>query len=615
MPPSFQVILDHLPVMVGHWNRDLVNTYANAAHLNGLGLRPEDIQGRHMRDVFGEVVFLQVLHHVAAVLQGETCQYEQDVVTSDGNRVHQVTLLPEMQQGKAEGFFVLVSDITGRVNLEQQLRDTQRELQAVTDHVPALMGSWDTQGRCRFINQQALDWYGLQRADVLGQHISQVIGEELYQQNLLAIEGVLSGHRQDFERHIVHPLHGERFLQFAYLPDLTPEGTVAGFFVLVTDITSRKRMEMQLQEQRERARITVQAIGDAVIIINAEGRIDFMNLAAERLTGTTSLSSRGARLDQGVQLLEESTLQPLVLPGLAALDAWPPVTVLPATAQLRSRDGTLSPVEGSLAPIRTPDGSVLGAVVVLRDVTASRLSHSRMLHLAQHDPLTGLANRMLLVERMEQALQEAQLSGEQFAVVFMDLDHFKHINDTLGHHLGDGVLKRVAERLQHTTRSSDTVSRQGGDEFVLLLRHVNSREAARQGLEHVLRSVRLPYQLEGQSLICTFSIGVALFPEDGMDVDGLFRNADVAMYQAKRLGRNQMQFFSPALLEQQEQLQQLTQSLAQALQGGEFTLLYQPRVHLPTGQVVGVEVLLRWKKPGGELLRPEAFLGLAKTPV
>ncbi len=246
-----------------------------------------------------------------------------------------------------------------------------------------------------------------------------------------------------------------------------------------------------------------------------------------------------------------------------------------------------------------------------REIHDRKHDQERIYWLAHYDPLTGLPNRALLAERSQLAIRAAQENGTPLAVVFLDLDHFKHVNDSLGHRVGDALLVQIARRLRAVVRDKDTVSRLGGDEFVLLLPGANAHGAARVAGK-LLDASRQPYQIEHHELTMAPSMGIALYPSDGVDFDTLTQSADVAMYRAKRDGRNTFRFFTPEMQAQSVRALQLENALRRALERNQFELHYQPQVTIATGEVHSVEALLRWEHPDLGRISPAEFIPVAE---
>jgi diguanylate cyclase (GGDEF)-like protein/PAS domain S-box-containing protein len=279
---------------------------------------------------------------------------------------------------------------------------------------------------------------------------------------------------------------------------------------------------------------------------------------------------------------------------------------------LLRRDGTESAIEDSAAPIHDRDGRVVGAVIVFHDVSLSRAMSARMTYLAQHDFLTGLPNRALLTERLSRAIGLANRHHKRVALLFIDLDNFKKVNDSLGHAIGDQLLRSVAARLESGMRATDTVCRQGGDEFVVLLAEVERPEDATQVADKLIAAFALPHEVEGHELHVTLSIGISLYPDDGSDADMVLQNADTAMFHAKAIGRNNHQFFRTEMNLRAVHRLEVENGLRRALRLGQFQLLYQPKINLENGRMTGAEALIRWHDPENGLIYPDQFIPIAE---
>lgn len=366
-----------------------------------------------------------------------------------------------------------------------------------------------------------------------------------------------------------------------------------------------------LFSEREFAQITLDSIGDAVLCTDARGNVVYVNPVCARLTGYQIDQARGRPLTEVFNAVDGVTHQPG--PNMTDLAVKLDTTLcLPANSVLVRRDGTEIAIEDSTAPIHDQRGAVVGAVIVFRDVSASRLLATQLAHSAQHDVLTGMPNRTLLNDRLSHGIDLARRHAKRLAVLFLDLDAFKHINDSLGHTIGDLLLQSVAARLQACARSSDTVSRQGGDEFVILLPDIAHAEDAAHKAEVILAALAAPHIIDGRELIVCASIGVSMYPEDGLTAETLLQNADTAMYDAKEQGRNTLRFFRGDLNVRAVERQSIEADLRQALVRGEFILHYQPQFNLTTGVVSSVEALLRWRHPRLGTLPPARFLSIAE---
>ena len=373
----------------------------------------------------------------------------------------------------------------------------------------------------------------------------------------------------------------------------------------------RKSMEDALFIEKERAEVTLNCIGDAVACTDLQGNVSYLNVVAERMTGWTLPEACGKPMPEVLQILDAATRKAIPNPMELALRQNQAMH-LPGNCILLRRDGTETPIEDSVAPIHDRARHATGAVIVFRDVSAARSMALEMTHLAQHDFLTGLPNRMFLNDRVTQAIALAPRHMKKVAVLFLDLDGFKHINDSLGHPIGDRLLQSVAKRLVDCVRGTDTVSRQGGDEFVVLLSEMEESEDAAIGARRMLQAVAEAHSVDHHDLHVTTSIGVSVFPDDGLDAETLIKNADTAMYQAKENGRQSYQFFKPSMNVRAVERQSIEESLRRALERQEFTLNYQPKISLRTGEITGAEALIRWTHPTRGPVSPAHFIPVAE---
>jgi diguanylate cyclase (GGDEF)-like protein/PAS domain S-box-containing protein len=366
-----------------------------------------------------------------------------------------------------------------------------------------------------------------------------------------------------------------------------------------------------LFEEKERAQVTLNSIGDAVVSTDVDGHVTYLNVVAEAMTGWPLQQAKGLLLETVFRIIDGTTRAVVKNPMKLAMQENKIVGLTPNCILLR-RDGAEAAIEDSAAPIHDRQGQVTGAVMVFHDVTAARALSVRLAHLAEHDSLTGLPNRLLLNDRLTQAIGVAERHRKQLAVLFLDIDRFKHINDSMGHAVGDRLLQSVAERLVACVRSPDTVSRQGGDEFVILLSELTDAQDAAASAEKILLALSKPYCIDEHDLYMTASIGIVAYPDDGADADTLVKNADVAMYHAKNSGRGNYQFFKPEMHTRSIERHSIESGLRSAIERQELALLYQPRVTLETGATVGVEALVRWHHPKRGLLCPANFIPIAE---
>ena len=373
----------------------------------------------------------------------------------------------------------------------------------------------------------------------------------------------------------------------------------------------RKAMEDALFVEKERAQVTLNCIGDAVACTDISGNITFLNVVAEKLSGWSRQEAAGRPINEVLRILNTTSGKTESMPMEMAVGQNRTMN-LRSNCVLIRRDGFEIPIEDSVAPIHDREGQSTGAVVVFRDVSAARAMAQEITHSAEHDFLTGLPNRLLLNDRVSQAIALARRDMKQVAVLFLDLDGFKHINDSLGHPTGDNLLQSIAKRLLHCVRDADTVSRQGGDEFVVLLSEMEQSEDAAITAGRMLRAVAEAHTIDQHDLHITTSIGVSVYPDDGLDAETLIKNADTAMYQAKENGRQSYQFFKPAMNARAVARQSIEEGLRRALERQEFALHYQPKINVRTGEITGAEALLRWTHPILGPVSPAQFIPVAE---
>jgi diguanylate cyclase (GGDEF)-like protein/PAS domain S-box-containing protein len=378
------------------------------------------------------------------------------------------------------------------------------------------------------------------------------------------------------------------------------DGEVIGMRGTCQDITDRKQAEEQFRELLE-------AAPDAMVITREDGTIVLVNRAVEKLF----LRQRDDLVGQPIEVLVPERFRHRHRSHRSDYAAQAVGRAMGRGRELMALrgDGTEFPVEINLSPLRTEQGTLVSAGI--RDLTERMEAEAALTHLALHDPLTGLPNRTLLLDRIEVALARSARTGRSVAVLFLDLDRFKLINDSRGHAAGDAVLWRVAERLRAAVRPSDTVGRLGGDEFVIVCDDADGVWEATVLGERLIQTLKEPVEVEGDEVFVTVSIGIAI-AEGTISADELLRDADVAMYQAKQQGRARCEFFDEGMRTEAARRLRTATALHHALERNEFETHYQPMVDLTSGAIVGVEALVRWRHPDGGLVSPATFIPLAE---
>jgi len=493
-----------------------------------------------------------------------------------------------------------VQDITERVLAEQALRRSEERLHVIYDASPVIISvSRLEDGQFLEVNPTFLRIGGWTREEVVGRTSFDVGVWVEPRDREKIIEGVRAhGAVRDLE--ISFRIKSGEVRQLLCSVELIRLEQGACLLLVAQDITERKKAETQMQKLSR----ALEQTADAVLITDRDGVIEYVNPAFERVSGYTSAETVGRQPN----LLKSGRQGPGFHENL-----WKTILageVFNDVLINRRKDGSLYYEEKTITPIKDADGRVTHFVATGKDITERMQTQERLAFMAQHDPLTELPNRALLLDRLKQSLAGARWRERRVGVLFVDLDRFKTINDTLGHEVGDRLLQQLAERFQRSVRDGDTVARFGGDEFVILLDDVASEDDVAGVAQKVLQALTPPFQVDGQTLYVTASIGVSLFPNDGENASTLLRNADIAMYRAKELGKNTYQFYSADMSSRAFERLTLESNLRRALEQGEFRLYYQPQVDVTTGAIVGVEALLRWQHPEFGLVMPNEFIPL-----
>jgi diguanylate cyclase (GGDEF)-like protein/PAS domain S-box-containing protein len=486
------------------------------------------------------------------------------------------------------------------VDLERQALDAAL-FRMLADHVPAWIALYGaTDHRCLFANRGYAEAFHLTQDSIVGKHFSEIVGQEAYASVRVSVDELVHTLKPVvYERELIRPDGGETCHEIHLIPQFDTAGVLLGSWVLVYDITRHRQAERRLRESEARLDKFMQASMEG-ILFHRDGIMTDVNQPLCAMIGWTAKELIGQHVLSYVTEDELPKVREVMRQGQE----------LRYQTVIQHRHGGRVPVELIMRTMER-DGEKLRMAVV-RDISDRLASEARIQHLAHHDGLTGLLNRGAFMERMALMLKRAERKGEMLALLFIDLDNFKRVNDSLGHLEGDQVLTTVSERLVGALRDSDVVGRFGGDEFVVLLTDVTNHADIKVVLEALLSVVEVPVKADGRALSVTPSIGVAVYPDDGQQADELIQHADTAMYRAKARGRATYQFFESAMAEVAYADVVLEAELAQGLTRNEFELFFQPQVDATTGQLSGAEALLRWRHPQRGLLTPDSFIFVAE---
>lgn len=500
---------------------------------------------------------------------------------------------------------------------EANLAEAQRATQELIEALPTPVFFKRIDGRYLGVNKAWERYFGVPRDAFVGKTVHELypdnpdVAQRLYDQDLVLWSNPGT---QVYETSITTP-DGQRHQAVYYKATLTnADGSTAGLIGTIVDVTERRQAEHALAESEARYRSVIAAMAEGVLVRDRDARIVTCNASAERILGRSLAQMRGSTfMDPSWEWVRED--------GTPIPAEQRPVNAALRTGQmqsdqvmgLRKSDGSMIWLSMNVQPLFV-DGNAApsGAVSTITDITQRKHAEERVHHLAHFDELTGLANRSMFNQRLSHALKQARRGERSLAVLFIDLDRFKNINDTLGHESGDRVLKEVAQRLQGCLRGSDTVGRLGGDEFVVLIEELPEPLHVAAVAQKILAAVVRPYIAGEHEFHLTASIGISTYPYDSEDMPGLLKNADIAMYRAKEQGKNNYQFYSAPMNVHTIERLALESDLRRALERDEFVLHYQPKVDIRSGRITGMEALLRWQRPGRGLVAPAEFIPLAE---
>ncbi|MDR6644317.1 diguanylate cyclase (GGDEF)-like protein/PAS domain S-box-containing protein [Luteibacter sp. 1214] len=607
-------LLDRAPAMIAYVGTDGCFRYASPAFLAWMNVTSDGITGQRAEDRLPAPMNEAIAGGIRAVLTGEPLVGDLGIAHTTPGRYAQATFSPDRDEaGQLLGVSIVLADISGRRALETRLRESERRFALAFRYASIGVALVLPDGRWLQVNEALCTMLGYSEDELLASAFQAVTHPDDLAADLALVRMVLAGERPSYtmEKRYVHrdghTVHG--MLSVSLVRD--EHGEPLYFISQVQDISERKAFEDALFRERELAEVTLKSIGDAVITTNPDMIVTSLNPIAEAMTGWTSHEAVGRPMDEIFQLRETLSGLPIPNPLIAAVQK-NAIVGLTTDAILIHRNGFESPIEDSAAPIHDHTGNVVGGVVVFHDVSETRALALKMAHLAHHDTLTGLPNRALLQSRMEFAATVASRRNQRAALLFVDIDHFKQINDTMGHAAGDALLQEVARRIRAAVRSDDTVSRLGGDEFVVLLPLIDGPSDASLVAEKVLAACSQAVSVDASALTISFSIGISVYPDDAPDAESLLRNADTAMYEAKMQGRNGYRFFNPSMNERNTARVRIEVELRKALARGELSLHYQPKVDVDLGSIVGAEALLRWQVNGEDVYTPEQFIPVAE---
>lgn len=602
-----QFLADNVPVFIAQFDKQKRIRFINQPYAQLLGCEPDAVVGEPYHQVLDQHTRHALSPLMTQALAGESCSLE---LTSSDASTSTKTLFYRFEpqrdhDGKVEGFTLAISDITELNQTVESARQTNELLNSIIENVPV----------CIFWKDKDLRYLGCNTAfaqDGGYDSPESLLGKSDFD---MPWKDQAEGYRSDDQividsgtakLNIVEPLTRfdakEQWLITSKVPLRDKDGAIIGVLGVYANITDIRNTETELRKLSQ----AVEQSPHVVFITDADKRIEYVNQAFSKITGfsrkqalgqTPSLLRSGKNPDEVYQHINEHLLRG---------ETWRGELVN------RTRTGTDYVASVIIAPVRQPDGEVTHYLCIQENITLQKQAQQHIEMLAHFDQLTGLPNRELLQHRFQQAIIAAEQSGNEFALMFIDLDNFKNINDSLGHNIGDQVLIRIADRIKRVSREEDTISRLGGDEYILILPNTN-----KSGAEHVAKklidTVAQPMMIQHYELVITPSIGIALYPEHGEDFENLSKNSDTAMYHAKRHGRNNFYCYNPSMQEHTARTLMLESALRHALEENQLEVHYQPQIAIGSREIIGAEALLRWHHPEFGWVSPAEFIPIAES--
>ena len=611
---KLSLVVEQNPASIAIIDLDGTIEYVNAKFIETTGYSREAALGRNMRILRPGIADARSYRQLTqAVTAGQSWNGELQSQRADGTQLWERVLVSPIRDphGAITHYVAISENVTELRTMMTRLVESEARFRGAVSVMVEGLIILSSEGHFIFANRAAEEFLGF-AADGLQDLTWQEIDLERVDEDgtpcPLSSDPVMIALREGCEVH--DRLIGYRFaggpvrwVEINAAPLRTGDDPLPGAVVTFSEMTGRQRAEEQLKLAFEAIRCS----GEGILVTDAERRILSVNPAFEAVTGYSAQEVAGkdpaivasTRHDERFYTAMHETLE---RNGYWQGEIWN-----------QRKNGEIYPEWLGVSVVHERNGRPKYYVYIFSDMSERKAAQERIEFLAHHDPLTGLPNRLLLRDRVEQAQAHAIRTNCQVALMFLDLDRFKTINDSLGHPVGDTLLKEVVERLKGCVRESDTVCRQGGDEFIILLNDIRDRDAVTRVAEKIHQRMADPFVLGGHALNTSFSIGIALYPDDGEDFDGLLQKADTAMYHAKEAGRNVHRFFTEQMNQQVVEHLTLETQLRKALENREFVLHYQPQMDLRDGTIVGVEALIRWNSPENGLVSPARFIPVAEV--
>jgi diguanylate cyclase (GGDEF)-like protein/PAS domain S-box-containing protein len=608
---QLRAIMDGVPAPVAYIGQDKRCRYVNRTLLDYFGLTTEQASAMALREVVGDAIYESAQGKIERAFGGEAIAFDRLVPGARGvRRWMTIRIVPDITRGgEVHGAFVLMNDIHGLKQAQEALRASEAELRRIMDNVPARVAYIDREYRYRVVNHRVEQWLGRTQDELARHAVVDVVGELRFASLKPLFARVLAGETVTTEQLLIQPHGDERWESIHYAPNLDAEGNVIGIYAVHTDIHEAKRNAEALRRANWMLSSHINNTPLAVLEWDRDFRLVRWSPQAENIFGWPADAVLGMPID-GNPLLHDAERQAVaaMLARLTAGDA-PRATGL--TRNYR-QDGQTIWCEWYHSALHDDRGNIVSILSFAQDVSSRIQAEERLQYMATRDALTGLPNRVLLNDRLAQAIAQAKRNNRRVGVLFIDLDRFKNVNDTLGHRIGDELLKHVTQALVGAMRGSDLLARLGGDEFMVIVEDFDDPAVLGLIAQKLQDALARSFRIEGHEIYASASIGISIYPDDSENAEELLKYADVAMYRSKELGRGTYQFLDADLAQRRMRQHSLETALRTALKDDRLRLHYQPIVRLADRSVRGVEALLRWNDPEHGSVPPQVFIPLAE---
>jgi diguanylate cyclase (GGDEF)-like protein/PAS domain S-box-containing protein len=602
---------DNIPEPIIYFDHDLRYRFVNRAFLEYRNVSREQVVGRTVAEVRGAQFAKELQPLVERAFKGQPTVFEHQNRMENGTlRWSRVRLVPEFgSDGTVEGVYAVIVDIDEIKRTQEALAQREGQMRAFMDGIPTPVAYINSEWKYEYVNRAFVEFSEIELDRIQGRTLREISSEDDYERQAALLTRALAGEQIEYERLTPFTNRDSRWMQVRLVPDRDGDAPIRGVFNLLNDIQAQKESEAAVRRINWVLSSHIENTPMAVVEWDKDFNLIRWSQRAEAIFGWKAEEILGSSLRQWKLVFDADVSKvDAVIQGMLIGER----SSTTSTHRNNRKDGSVIWCEWHNSVLRDENGEILSILSFAQDVSDRVDAQEKLEAMATHDALTELPNRVLLHSQLAETLDRARHRQSQVAVLFIDLDRFKNVNDSLGHRIGDELLRMIGRRLGLALRKGDFLARLGGDEFTVLLEDLNDAEGAAQVATKLLDVIQQPYWVHGHAVHVSASIGLSIFPDDGDDPDTLLKNADVAMYRAKDAGKNVYQFFAQEMGAQQQEQMALETALRWAVKNEELQVKFQPKVDIATGRIVGAEALLRWHDAILGEVPPTRFILLAE---